>query len=174
MKIIKLLMVVGVITFFASCTEDDNSPSGGLIGTWKVTALDYSGTSTATIQGFPATTTTFTGTGTDMDLTITFKENPNEYKTAGDYSINLETTTLGQTTTESWSNQKFISDGIWERNGNELNITVNSTGDTSTAIIEEETDDRLVLFYDVTITETDPIGAIIVSEVEGTYTFKKQ
>ncbi|HMQ49066.1 MAG TPA: lipocalin family protein [Saprospiraceae bacterium] len=175
MKILKLLLVIGVITFFASCTEDDNTPSGGLVGTWKVTAVDYSGTSTTSLPGFPTTTATFTGTGTDMDLTITFKENPNEYKTSGDYSINLVSTISGQSYNQVWTNQGFISDGVWERNGNELIITVNSTGETNTSVIEEETDDKLVLSYGETKTETDALsGAVIVTEVEGTYTFEKQ
>ena len=157
---------------FASCSGDDDGPAGvGLVGTWKVTTIDYAGTST-TNSGGTTFTSDFTGTGYDMDLTISFEENPNEYTTSGDYSIEVQSTLNGQTFTYNWTNQGFVGAGDWERSGDVITVTTD-TGETTTLTVVSETSTELVLAYDEMRTDTQQ-GVTAVYDVQGTYTFERQ
>lgn len=157
-----------------ACGEDDEPTTNeqGIIGTWKITGIDYSGTSTTTVQGIPPTTATFTGTGYDMNLSITFGENPNNYVTSGDYSIELVTMAAGQTFTNQWTNQGFLGNGTWERNGDTLTAT-DSGGDVGVATIVSESDNEIVFNVMTQETTTDQ-GVTTVYDIDGTYVFTRE
>src|SRR5690349_21529334 len=118
MKIIKLFFL-GIAVLFFSCGSDDEAPLPaieGMVGTWNVTAIDYSGTTTTSAAG-QSIKATFTGKGKDIDYTTTFSVEPNEVVSNGDYVIELKTTVMGQTTTEDYYFDEVLMDGTWELEG---------------------------------------------------------
>ncbi len=147
MKIFKILFL-STLLFATSCSSDNNNDdntTADLIGDWTGTAVDYTGTS-VTEGGGVSITSTFVGTGYDVNYVLTFSENPNEMTADGTYSIELETTIQGQTTTQNFENLQFDTVGEWTRDGNVLTITQN--GETQEAVITELTDTNLTLEMD--------------------------
>src|SRR6187431_867382 len=103
MKITNIFLLSIVVLLF-SCSDDDNTPlptSEGMVVSWQVTAIDYSGTSTTTYEG-ESYKATYTGKGKDMDYTTTFNTDPNTVANEGSYTIELKTTMEGQSTTEDY------------------------------------------------------------------------
>ena len=172
MKIAKFFLLLGVLSLCYSCSDDEEAAaSDGIVGQWKVTAIDYSGTSTTSVAG-QSFTADFTGTGFDMALDIEFTENPNDYNTSGDYSIKLTTDFMGQTTEIDWTNQGFIGAGTWEQNGNV--ITVNTPGQPAQeATIISVDASELVLAWATVQTQMQQ-GVTVTYDVMGTYTFERQ
>lgn len=159
-------------TFAACSNDDDNGPAGDeIVGTWALTDIDYSGTST-TSSPAGAFTADFTGSGYDMDVTVTFEEDPNVYKTDGDYSIELVTEFNDQTFESQVENEGFIDDGEWERNGDTITIT-NSDGETTTSEIVSINASSMVIAYDFVRVTTEN-GATVEYSVNGTYSFDRQ
>jgi hypothetical protein len=172
MKISKLLLL-SVAVIFLSCGDDDDDPkptSQGIVGTWAIAAVDYKGTTTTTVQG-STIKADFTGTGKDMNLTTTFNANPNTVSSQGSYIIVLKTSILGQTTTDEYPFDDVVSDGTWELNGDKLKVT--NSGVTQEATIVEQTSTSLKIKVDVNESETSQ-GYTIATNIQATYTFKKQ
>jgi hypothetical protein len=146
MKKLNYLFIVLALVLTACSSDDDSNPpgdtSGDLIGTWIGQDVDYTGSSSTTVQGqsFDAT---FVGEAYDVDYTLTFTENPNEIISDGSYSIELTTTALGQTQVDNVENLEFLNSGTWTQSGNML--TVISEGNESEATILQLTDTMLVL-----------------------------
>ncbi|MEM5566856.1 hypothetical protein WNY78_17170 [Psychroserpens sp. AS72] len=123
-KKLNFLFIALALVLTACSGDDDSSPtntSGDLLGTWIGQDVDYTGNSSKTVQGqsFDAT---FVGEAYDVDYTLTFTENPNEVLSDGSYSIELTTTSLGQTQVDNVENLEFLSNGTWSRTGNELTV----------------------------------------------------
>lgn len=172
MKLFKLLFTASLFLFLTACSDDDSAPSGeGVVGKWDVTAINYSGTST-TESGGQTFTSDFVGTGFDMNLQIEFKENPMEYTTSGDYSIDLETTFMGQTSNSTATNQGFIGAGAWAQVGDDLVITTDM-GDEQTATIVSLDGNVMVLGWASTMVQMQN-GATSTLMIDGTYTFERQ
>lgn len=146
MKIFKLLLFTAFISLTVSCSKDDDKPSqqnnGDIVGVWKGTTVDYSGTTTTSGQG-QTITAEYVGEAYDVDYTLTFTDNPKEVTSEGSYSIELTTTINGQSTTQNLEGLEFLSSGDWSINGNKLVINVNN--DTDEASIVELSDNNLVL-----------------------------
>jgi hypothetical protein len=170
MKITKLVLLsLGVI--FLSCS-DDEAPlptSQGMVGTWTMTAVDYTGTSTTTMQGV-SYKADYTGTGKDMTVTTAFTENPNTVNTEGSYIIVLKTTVMGQSTTQDVPFDEVVVDGTWTLDGRTLTIT----GDVGpqTATVLEQTSTSLKIRMDVkeSVTSQD---ITVSTDIQITYIFKK-
>ena len=81
MKIFKLFLFTAFISLAVSCSSDDSNPTpssnGNIIGVWKGTTVDYTGTTTTTAQG-QTMTADYVGEAYDVDYTLTFTANPNE------------------------------------------------------------------------------------------------
>ncbi len=171
MKLLKFVFVFALISFLSSCGNDDeNNPSGdGIIGTWKVTEIDYSGTTTASQQGveFEAD---FEGEGVDMDLQMQFDNNMN-YTTSGDYSIILTTSFFGQSIEQRYDAVGFVGAGTWSQDGNQIIIT--SGTETNTLTILENSGNNLKVEWDH-IEETEQQGTTQTLNVNGIYTFERQ
>lgn len=175
MKFLKFLFLATFISTFIACNSDDNDPTPtpeSLAGEWEVTAIDYEGTTSTVVSGFPPVGGTFTGTGFDMDLKITFEEDPNNFTSEGNYSINLETEVSGQTYTSNWENNEFTGSGTWSKDGNMMTFTNAINGETSEAEIMEETDSKLKFKQSYYNSEVQN-GATITHEIEATFTFEK-
>ena len=136
MKISKFFLLLGVLSLIYSCSDDEASTGAGdsIVGKWKLTAIDYSGTSTTEVAG-QSITAQFTGTGFDMDLDIEFTENPNDYNTSGDYSIHLISEVQGQTIEQDWTNQGFIGAGTWVQDGDIITVSTSGQPDQEATIV---------------------------------------
>lgn len=149
MKKLSLLFIVFALT---SCSSDDIDSSGNgniygdILGTWIGVDVNYSGSTVTEIIGEPSLTADFVGEAYDVDYTLTFSENPNELVSEGSYSIELTTTTLGQSQTDNVEDLEFLNDGAWDRAGDQLTIV--SNGETSVGTILELTDTSLILEID--------------------------
>lgn len=171
MKTTKLFLLgLAVILFSCNKEETPNPTVEGMVGTWAITAFDYNGTTTTTVQG-TSVKSTFTGKAKDLDLTTTFTANPNTVTNEGSYSIEETTTILGQTTTEEYLNEETVMDGTWTLNGNKLTVT--TVDGPQEATILEQTATTLKLKVEISETESD-LGITFSTQVDGTYVFKKQ
>jgi len=173
MKITKLFALSIAVLLF-SCGEDDEPKLPtveGMVATWNVTNIDYSGTTTTSYAGQTATAN-FTGVGKDMDYTITFSTSPNTVVSEGGYTIELTTTVAGQSTTEDYEFDEAFMDGTWELNGKTLTIT--SDGESQEGTVTKQTDDVLhvTVNVDETTTDTD-FGYTIRTKVKAVYKFEK-
>lgn len=171
-----LLFTVIIAFSFVSCEGDGVEVPGNtlesIVGTWAGVDVDYNGETTGTIQG-QTISSTFVGVGYDVNYTLTFGENPNSFTTDGSYSIELTTTTLGQTTVQNTENISFLEDGIWEISGDQLTITLNSSGQASPGTIVELTDTMLKLSSTTTQSFSQQ-GANFTTTVETFTTFTRQ
>ncbi|MCK7590568.1 lipocalin family protein [Subsaxibacter sp. CAU 1640] len=132
-------MAFSLVIFSCSSDDSDDSSdtSGNLLGTWVAVDVDYNGSSTTTFQG-QTIPSTFVGEAYDVNYSLVFTENPNELMADGTYSIELTTTSMGQTQVDNLENLEFATNGTWERSGNELTIV--SQGQTRIYTIVELTD----------------------------------
>ncbi len=147
MKIFKLLFLSVLVSTMVACSSDDDSndngggdTTGDLVATWVGETVNYTGTTVTEAQG-QSITSEFVGTGYDVDYTLTFGENPNSISSTGSYSVELVTTTLGQTITQNIENLAWSNLGEWSRVGDEVTFTLNGESDTMT--ITELTDTSL-------------------------------
>ena len=167
------VLFIALALVLVSCSDDDtpnpSDTSGNLIGTWIGQDVDYTGSSSTTVQGqsFDAT---FVGEAYDVDYTLTFTENPNEVISDGSYSIELTTTALGQTQVDNLENLEFLSNGTWSQSGNVL--TVVTDGEASDATIIQLTDTMLVLQIIDSQTAVEQ-GIEVSSVVNATVTYTK-
>lgn len=171
MKITKLLLLcIAVILFSCSEDEDPIPTSDAMVGSWTVTALTYSGSTTTTISGVTLKAD-FTGTGKDMDLTTTFGLSPNTVTNEGSYTIVLTTTSAGVTSTDEFLFEEIINDGTWALSGKTLSIT--NPGGTQQATILKQTSTTLEI--GVNVDESESVSGItITTKVQGVYTFIKK
>jgi len=174
MKIFKLLLFTALISLTISCSKDDDKPSqqnnGDIVGVWKGTTVDYSGTSETSGQG-QNITSTFNGEAYDVNYTLTFTEDPNKVVSDGSYSVELTTTTNGQTVTQNLEGLEFLSSGDWAISGNSLSVTVNNETDDMTIV--QLSDDTLVL-KGQDITTMSQGGFTFTSTTNIILTFTKQ
>jgi len=166
----KLLLLSFAVILFSCSKDDDPMPtSDGLLGTWSLTSLTYSGMTTTSASGMTIDAD-FTGRGKDMDFTTTFQANPNTVTSSGSYTIELTTTVMGSSTTDDYEFDEALSDGTWELKGNKLIIT--SGSDSQEGIITNQTSTSLEVTVDIDQTEHGP-GYTVTQEVHAVYTFSK-
>ena len=171
MKITKLLLLSVAVVLFSCNEDDDPKPNAdGLVGTWAITALDYQGTTTTTMESL-SIEANFTGTGKDMDLTTTFNSDPNTVTNEGSYTIVLTTTIMGQSSTQEIIMDGVVTEGTWAVNGNTMTVTT-SDGPQDATIVEQT---ATTLKLKVEISESESAqGMTVTTDIVGTYTFKKQ
>ncbi|MEL6811966.1 MAG: lipocalin family protein [Bacteroidota bacterium] len=175
MKILKILFLAVLTAAFVGCSDDDDggNPVGGaadLVGTWNGTGVSYSGTTETTANGVTISAD-FVGEGYDYNYTVTFSENPNQVTSEGSYSIELTTTSGGQTITQNVENISFSEVGEWSISGDQLTVT-SATGDPSTATIVELTANSLILNI-VDVQTQNAGGTSVTSTTDSTFTFSK-
>jgi len=125
MKFLKILLASILFITVTACGNNDDvvveDTSSDLVGTWQLTSLDYSGTSTNTIDGIPIEAT-HAGFAKNIDYSISFSENPNLYDANGEYIIELTTIIDGEGSTLDIELFAFEADGTWSLNQRELTI----------------------------------------------------
>lgn len=174
MKKLNYLFIALALVLTACSGDDDggnpSDTSGDILGTWIGQDVDYTGTSSTSVQG-QSINSTFVGEAYDVDYTLTFTENPNEVVSDGSYSIELTTTALGETFTENVENLEFLNSGAWSRSGNQLTITDN--GEDTVATIVELTSTMLVL----EVSETESVseqGIDVSTNIDVVVTYTRQ
>ncbi len=175
MRTFKLIALAALVTVFASCKNNDDdggTPDVDLIlGLWTGTGVDYSGTTVTEASG-QTITADFTGESFDENYTLNISSDPNEFTSEGTYSLELTTTVLGQSSTETVTGLTLFDSGTWELNGSELTIT--SGGETSTGTIVELTENTLRISATEEETVTDPdLGFTITTTVTAIATYTK-
>ena len=171
MKTAKILMF-SLAVIFLSCNEDEDPmpTKAGMVGQWVITALEYRGTTTATVDSV-TTKTEFTGTAKDMDLITDFEENPNTVTSEGRYTIVLKSTRKGQTTVYEYEMNETVTNGTWTLNGKTLTVT-NDLG-AQTATILNQTSSTLTLKVEVS-QDASAYGVAVSNTFQAIYTFTKQ
>jgi hypothetical protein len=164
-----LAMLLALSLSITACSDEEaGSPNNeALVGTWRLESIDYSGTSSTTVQG-TTFTSVFVGEGYDLDVTVTFSEDPDTYTTDGDYSIRLTTTTQGQTVEQDFTFEGFLDDGTWERDGENVIIT-NGDGDVfETIIVLTDGGNTMMMDVEETTIIASQTGDIISTVVQST------
>lgn len=172
MKLKFLFLAILTVTLTACSGDDDAAAdtSASLIGAWIGQDVDYSGTTTTTVEGV-SIDADFVGETFDVDFTLTFSEDPNEVVSEGSYGITLTTTIAGETTTQDIPNNAFASTGTWSRSGD--TITISADGQTSELEITELTDSTLRVVQSIVQDLSDPdlgISIINTTTVEAVFT----
>ncbi|PCI06386.1 MAG: hypothetical protein COB81_00505 [Flavobacteriaceae bacterium] len=152
----KTVILSVFISVLVGCDKNDvttpKENSSDIVGEWLMEALTYTGTSTLSVLG-EEYITDFVGKSIDSDLVVDYREN-NDIYTEGSYNIELSSTFLGVTTTQSTGG--LIKDGLagtWEIKGDSL-ITTTTLGETSSSYIEILTENTLKLVATDQRTET--------------------
>lgn len=173
MRFTKLLLLCGLPMMLLSCSREDENPvfdESLLIGDWQITSLDYSGTTTTTLAGFK-TTANFTGKGVGLDMIVRFLQDPNTVVSEGEYSIDLKTTVLGQTSTSTLHFSDFMMPGAWKiEGGNKLIIEAIDVSEEATIKKLDDTDFVMDWSY---VTEESEMGISVMQKVKGVYTLTK-
>ncbi len=163
----KLLLFVAVIACLSSCTTNNDNPitvsEADVVGLWNVTDFTSEGTTVTTAAGITINSS-FVSTGTDYNFTYNFQTDPNEVTASGFYtSINVITVDGVSTTTEiPVTTIDGLNNGTWSINGNIITI-VSVTGQEEQAIIEEITDNLMVLRVSYSLTQSLPDLSISVT-----------
>ncbi len=168
------LLFIALALVLTSCSSDDGDSSGDIsgdiVGTWIGQDVDYSGSTVTQIPGSDDLVADYVGEAYDVDYTLSFSENPNELVSEGSYSIMLTTTTLGQTQVDNLENLEFLSDGTWNKVGDQLTIV--SNGETSTGTIIELTNTSLIIEQNQ-VQDVSQQGFTIITTVNAITTFTR-
>jgi len=114
-------------------------------------SFEYDGTSTFKISDVNVSSD-YTGRAKNIDFTMTFKENPNQVFGSGSYDLELTTSAMGVSDTETTSISDIDSSAEWSRDEDILtfegalysgSLDVINTGAAQEFTIEELTDTSL-------------------------------
>ena len=160
---IKLFLFVLSVSIFSSCSDSSTSvdvTAADLVGVWNLVDINGEGTSTTTING-QSITADVTTTGRDYNFITEFTSNPNTVTGTGSYIAVSTSTFLGQTVTEEQllSSISGLDSGTWSLSGNV--ITTEVGGETNQIVVDEVTDNMLVLT--AAFEETQQIQGISVN-----------
>ena len=142
-KIVVPTFLIGL--FISSCNEEENEPqttNSAIVGVWECVSLDYTGTTQTEFLG-QSTNADFVGEANNIDFTYTISENPNIATSEGIYDVELTTTLLGITTTQTIENIAFDFVGSWSLSGSQMSVT--NDGISQELTIIELTENSLIL-----------------------------
>ena len=124
-KFYSLFTVMFIAFNFLSCSDSvDNFDvlKEDLLGEWTMTAVNYSGTSTSTLQQGNPVEVFISGEGKNINSEMTFTDNPKRVFTSGSYELELTATSLGFSDTETLSINDFQEEASWSLDGNILTV----------------------------------------------------
>lgn len=157
-----------------SCSHDDNaSPEsqGIMVGKWKVTSIQYTGTSVTNVEG-EATSADFKGVGKDMSLELTFSQDPNKYTATGSYTISLSTNILGYDFPIDMPITGFMGNGTWMVKGKYIYVT-DAQGRRDSSTITSLDPDHMTVAWGNTQSMIEE-GISVQVTAQGTYAFTKE
>ena len=166
MKKFRIIALAFLAISFASCSSDDDTAadtSASILGIWFGQDVDYSGTTTTTVDGLPPVEADFVGESIEENFSLDFLES-GEYISEGDYTLELTTTVLGESQTQTQT-LEFLQDGTWSREGDVLIAT--AEGRTQEYDIEELTETTLIISTSLTEELGDPdTGVSIITMLD--------
>ncbi len=124
-KFYSLFTVMFIAFNFLSCSDSvDNFDvlKEDLLGEWTMTAVNYSGTSTNTLQQGNPVEVFISGEGKNINSEMTFTDNPKRVFTSGSYELELTATSLGFSDTETLTINDFQEEASWSLDGNILTV----------------------------------------------------
>lgn len=124
-KFYSLFTVIFIAFNFLSCSDSDDNfdvLKEDLLGEWTMTAVNYSGTSTSTLQQGNPVEVFISGEGKNINSEMTFTDNPKRVFTSGSYELELTATSLGFSDTETLSINDFQEEASWSLDGNILTV----------------------------------------------------
>ncbi len=145
MKKLSVLFIAFTMVLLSCSNDDTASTSAELTGAWNGQAISYNGTIITEVLG-ESIESTYVAQGYDIDFTMTFTEMPNNVVGEGNYSLELVSTTLGQSQTQNFEDLSFENNSTWTRDGNQLLLTDGT--ETVAYQITELTENKLVLTAD--------------------------
>jgi hypothetical protein len=171
MKILSISLLMALSVIISSCSKEEvvAFDEGLLTGSWNMTTINYTGTSTTTYAGV-STVANFTGTGKDMDLTVQFTKDPNNFTSSGSYSIELKTQINGQTVTETYEFSNFMMPGSWSIKGDKLTIEAQSQSQDAT--IKKLNNAELIIMGQQE-NKVSQSGVTVTQKVSVIYSFEK-
>lgn len=176
MKKIYILCITLSLTL-ASCSNDDNSAdiSGDILGTWNMESYTYSGTASTSFQG-QSINSSFVAEAFNINYQLTFSENPNIVTGMGDFGITIESTTFGQTETQTINNISSLvpndqsNSAEWSQSGNQLTFITPERTDVFTILELSDSTLRLDLVLNESVEEE---GLIINTNIEADIVFTR-
>lgn len=171
MKFLKITFLLVAVGLLFSCKEEENPlVNDGIAGVWKVSGIEYSGVTTAIIEG-EELKNTYRGVGSDMNLTLQMKESPNEYVSSGGYTITLYLDYAGQEMDIPVVIDGFMGSGIWRLDGDVLTVTQADQTVQSCKIVSLE-EEELVIDFSESIVQ-NYMGVVVNNIIDGTVHFKR-
>ena len=176
MKLVhKLCLVLALMLTACSGNDDSFDPEDSdfnrdLLGTWIAVDVQFTYDVVTNFSGQDITSQAV-GQGYDINFTIIFDDNPNETISDGSYSLEVTTTTLGQSEVENIENIMFLESGAWALDGDELIFADSS--ETGTVEIFELTAESLIIGITESINSSEA-GFNFSSTSVSTVTFVKQ
>lgn len=116
-----LILLLAVVLISCESDDDTTTINGEIGGEWNFESINYTGTTIVSQPG-NSITTNFSGESFDENATMTFNEADNSFTSQGSYYIELTSTTLGQTQTQTTTIDDYNSEGEWDLDGNILTI----------------------------------------------------
>ena len=189
MKTKVLLLALLTATVLSSCKKDSESLTSAetlLLGTWEMTAMTYTGTSSSTTQGF-TTVTNFDGVAKDITYEVEFLEDPKTYETAGGYTVELTSVVEdfvlygelfeGYTIVTDSVIEDFMSTGSWSSDGNTVNGLAFDNGQpadpNASYEIEELSESTFRIIFNSATTYSPEPGVSTSADVQGEVVFEK-
>ena len=184
---LNFLIILTFALTLISCSDDDSDSStinGDVSGEWMIESINYTGSSVTTAQG-NSITSNFTGESFDENATVTFNDD-NTFTSQGSYSIQLTTTTFGQTEDQSITIDDYNSEGDWSLDGDIMTLDgelASVSSGTPTApdlgnsepqevVVQELTNDIMVL-NSVTEQTVEQFGTTVDATTDMTITLMK-
>ncbi len=172
-KKIVFLFLLGAV-FVTGCKKDEPSKTDvntdKIVGEWTMTsASSNDGESVTTLNG-TTITSTFTWEAKDINAKINFKDDKT-FDSYGSYTLSTVTTTNGQVITTEASTGEYQYSGTWKLNGDELETTNDTNGETGKGKILVLDDHNLKTQIKATITRNVNGGTQVATQtVIATYT----
>ncbi len=135
MKITKMLVIMFLAVAAVSCNKDDDGPepfvlsNANLAGTYKISSLNASSTSTTNVSGATVTVATATVVGDTFQVNIVFNTN-GTYTAIGNYRITSTITPTGSDPIVETEILTVDSSGSYSVNATTQKITMTPSDDS--------------------------------------------
>lgn len=156
-------MLLTALATFISCSNDDNDPevdSGMILGEWQLDEMNYSGTTTVTMEG-QTSSISYEAEAIDMDAQVIFNDQ-STYSTKGSYTIRMTTNMEGYTDVQDYPFSNVNGTGTYRLEGDKIftnaDIPAGSEQEylmsSGEGTIMELTENRMVIFNSEEVTST--------------------
>ncbi len=120
MKNFRSVMLIAALVTCISCSDNDNDPevnSGMILGEWQLEEMNYSGTTSMTMEG-QTSSLVYAAEAIDIDAQVIF--NDQTYRSQGSYTIRMSTTMEGNTQVQDYPFSDISGTGTYNIEGNRI------------------------------------------------------